>query len=215
MCVFVQIFQHLGVCLPHTQIQGCFRASAAVMRLLGLMVSILLIRSLASGVTVSHSGDGNCKKKKKKKSVSYIQHIYKYKTTELWGFCFCSKPGREEITSELFSNFQFQVSDVILVVRKIFKGLYQFKNHSGCVLSSQWCYRRTEQMARWWNDPMCKLTKIKCHFLFCLTLFTILFFQFWMMYICLHHRPQPWFVDRGDVDPHPRREGSQPAGCTK
>lgn len=34
----------------------------AVMRLLGLMVNILLIRSLASGVTVSHSGDGNCHK---------------------------------------------------------------------------------------------------------------------------------------------------------
>lgn len=74
VCVFVQIFQHLGVCLPHTQIQGCFRASAAVMRLLGLMVSILLIRSLASGVTVSHSGDGNCKKKKKK-CVIYTAYI--------------------------------------------------------------------------------------------------------------------------------------------
>lgn len=46
--------------MTHTQIQGCLRASEAVMRLLGLMVSILLIRSLASGVTVSHSGDGNC-----------------------------------------------------------------------------------------------------------------------------------------------------------
>jgi hypothetical protein len=44
-----------------TQIHGCFSASEAVMRLAGLMVSILLMRSLASGVTVSHSGDGNFK----------------------------------------------------------------------------------------------------------------------------------------------------------
>ena len=42
-----------------TEIQGCFRASAAVMRFPGLIVSILLMRSLASGVTVSHSGEGN------------------------------------------------------------------------------------------------------------------------------------------------------------
>lgn len=42
-----------------TEIQGCLSASAAVMRLDGLMVSILLMRSLASGVTVSHSGEGN------------------------------------------------------------------------------------------------------------------------------------------------------------
>jgi len=45
----------------HTQIQGCLRASEAVMRLEGLIVNILLIRSLASGVTVSHSGEGNYK----------------------------------------------------------------------------------------------------------------------------------------------------------
>lgn len=57
ICVFC--ISVICVCVPHTQIQGCLRASAAVMRLLGLMVSILLIRSLASGVTVSHSGDGN------------------------------------------------------------------------------------------------------------------------------------------------------------
>ena len=62
VCLFMCIFS-VCVRVPHTQIQGCFRASAAVMRLLGLMVSILLIRSLASGVTVSHSGDGNCAKK--------------------------------------------------------------------------------------------------------------------------------------------------------
>lgn len=51
-----------------TQIQGCLRASAAVMRLLGLMVSILLMRSLASGVTVSHSGDGNCQERHRHKT---------------------------------------------------------------------------------------------------------------------------------------------------
>lgn len=45
--------------LSLTQIHGCFSASEAVIRLAGLIVSILLIRSLASGVTVSHSGDGN------------------------------------------------------------------------------------------------------------------------------------------------------------
>lgn len=53
-------FTAARACRTRTQIQGCLRASAAVMRLLGLMVSILLMRSLASGVTVSHSGDGNC-----------------------------------------------------------------------------------------------------------------------------------------------------------
>lgn len=42
-----------------TQTHGCFSASWAVMRLAGLMVSIWLMRFLASGVTVSHSGDGN------------------------------------------------------------------------------------------------------------------------------------------------------------
>lgn len=52
-----------------TQIQGCLRASAAVMRLLGLMVSILLIRSLASGVTVSHSGDGNYQGKRRRRGL--------------------------------------------------------------------------------------------------------------------------------------------------
>lgn len=47
-----------------TDIHGCFRASAAVIRLDGLIVNILLMRSFASGVTVSHSGEGNCKYKK-------------------------------------------------------------------------------------------------------------------------------------------------------
>lgn len=46
-----------------TEIQGCLSASAAVIRLDGLMVNILLMRSLASGVTVSHSGEGNYRKK--------------------------------------------------------------------------------------------------------------------------------------------------------
>lgn len=48
-----------------TEIQGCFSASAAVIRLDGLMVSILLMRSLASGVTVSHSGEGNCEEEQR------------------------------------------------------------------------------------------------------------------------------------------------------
>jgi hypothetical protein len=39
-------------------IHGCFRASAEVIRLAGLTVSIELIKFLASAVTVSHSGDG-------------------------------------------------------------------------------------------------------------------------------------------------------------
>lgn len=44
---------------PLTQIQGCLRACSAVILLAGLMVSIWLIKFFASGVTVSHSGDGN------------------------------------------------------------------------------------------------------------------------------------------------------------
>ena len=40
------------------QIQGCFNASAAVIRFAGLTVSIELIKFFASGVTVSHSGEG-------------------------------------------------------------------------------------------------------------------------------------------------------------
>lgn len=42
-----------------TQTHGCFRASWAVILLAGLIVSIWLIRFFASGVTVSHSGEGN------------------------------------------------------------------------------------------------------------------------------------------------------------
>lgn len=41
-----------------TKIQGCFKASVAVILLAGLTVNILSIRFLASGVTVSHSGEG-------------------------------------------------------------------------------------------------------------------------------------------------------------
>lgn len=41
-----------------TQIHGCFNASEAVMRLYGFTVNIWLIKFLASGVTVSHSGEG-------------------------------------------------------------------------------------------------------------------------------------------------------------
>merc|ERR1719228_1469119 len=40
------------------QIQGCFRASSARILLAGFTVSIWLIRFFASGVTVSHSGEG-------------------------------------------------------------------------------------------------------------------------------------------------------------
>ncbi len=41
-----------------TQIHWCLRASAAVMRLAGFIVSIELMRFFASEVTVSHSGAG-------------------------------------------------------------------------------------------------------------------------------------------------------------
>ena len=41
-----------------TQIHGCLRASSERILLAGFTVSIWLIRFLASGVTVSHSGDG-------------------------------------------------------------------------------------------------------------------------------------------------------------
>lgn len=54
-----RVYESVGVRVTRTQIQGCLSASVAVTLLAGLMVNILLIRSLASGVTVSHSGDGN------------------------------------------------------------------------------------------------------------------------------------------------------------
>ena len=41
-----------------TTIQGCFKASTAVILFCPSMLNILLIRSLASSVTVSHSGEG-------------------------------------------------------------------------------------------------------------------------------------------------------------
>ncbi len=44
--------------LSRWQIHGCLSASAAVIRFAGFTVSIELIRFFASGVTVSHSGDG-------------------------------------------------------------------------------------------------------------------------------------------------------------
>ena len=57
--VRVRVSRRVSRRVSLTEIQGCFRASAAVMRFPGLIVSILLMRSLASGVTVSHSGEGN------------------------------------------------------------------------------------------------------------------------------------------------------------
>ena len=42
-----------------TQTHGCLRACSAVILLAGLIVNIWLIRFFASGVTVSHSGEGN------------------------------------------------------------------------------------------------------------------------------------------------------------
>lgn len=50
-------------------IQGCFKASVAVIRLAGFTVNIELIKFLASGVTVSHSGDGYYNGKKSIKSM--------------------------------------------------------------------------------------------------------------------------------------------------
>lgn len=44
----------------HTAIHGCLRASTAVILLAWSTVSIFLMRSFASAVTVSHSGNGNC-----------------------------------------------------------------------------------------------------------------------------------------------------------
>lgn len=48
-----------------TQTQGCLSAWSAVILLAGLIVNIWLIRFLASGVTVSHSGEGNCEAQRK------------------------------------------------------------------------------------------------------------------------------------------------------
>lgn len=89
ICVFIYVYFCICVCVfvLHTQIQGCLRASAAVMRLLGLMVSILLIRSLASGVTVSHSGEGNCQKKRVLNAHYTLVIVAKYR---IGTYCFGS-----------------------------------------------------------------------------------------------------------------------------
>ena len=47
-----------------TQIQGCFKASLALIRFAGLTVNMRLIRFLASAVTVSHSGEGYYEKRR-------------------------------------------------------------------------------------------------------------------------------------------------------
>lgn len=52
-----------------TQTHGCLRACSAVILLAGLMVSIWLMRFLASGVTVSHSGEGNCVGKNRERAL--------------------------------------------------------------------------------------------------------------------------------------------------
>lgn len=61
MLTIVYVFWYF-VLLILTQTHGCFRASWAVILLAGLMVNIWLMRFLASGVTVSHSGEGNYRK---------------------------------------------------------------------------------------------------------------------------------------------------------
>lgn len=69
LLVFCMFLVQVQILLQHnfrrltsilTQIHGCFKASAAVIRLYGLTVNIWLIKFFASGVTVSHSGDGYC-----------------------------------------------------------------------------------------------------------------------------------------------------------
>ena len=59
----------------HTLIHGCLSAWAAVIRLAGLTVNILLMRFLASVVTVSHSGDGYYN------TPHYYYTYYHYNTT--------------------------------------------------------------------------------------------------------------------------------------
>lgn len=62
-------------CFWLTQTHGCLRAWSAVIRLAGLIVNIWLIRFLASGVTVSHSGEGNWRRRKKKNVTFCIYYI--------------------------------------------------------------------------------------------------------------------------------------------
>ena len=58
-----------------THIHGCLSASCAVIRLAGFTVSILLIRFLASGVTVSHSGEGYCQQQNRTCNMSLMPKI--------------------------------------------------------------------------------------------------------------------------------------------
>ncbi len=57
--------------LKHTQIQGCFKASIALILFAGFTVNIWLIKFLASAVTVSHSGDGYLKWEEKIEKEGY------------------------------------------------------------------------------------------------------------------------------------------------
>ena len=60
-CLFVN---RCDIALPEgghtilTHIHGCLRASEAVIRFAGFTVNMLFMRFFASGVTVSHSGEG-------------------------------------------------------------------------------------------------------------------------------------------------------------
>lgn len=65
-------------CFWLTQTHGCLRAWSAVIRLAGLIVNIWLIRFLASGVTVSHSGEGNWRRRKKKKNVTFCIYYIEF-----------------------------------------------------------------------------------------------------------------------------------------
>lgn len=82
-----------------TQTQGCLSAWSAVILLAGLIVNIWLIRFLASGVTVSHSGEGNCEAQRKvihgeatgKVAAMTLKHSIAYemadnKKKSLWGW---------------------------------------------------------------------------------------------------------------------------------
>lgn len=58
-----------------THIHGCLRASDAVTRLAGFTVNIWLIRFFASGVTVSHSGDGYYERNSIKNKLPFFKII--------------------------------------------------------------------------------------------------------------------------------------------
>ncbi len=53
------IMKNSGGLSPLTQTHGCLSAWSDVILFAGLIVNIWLMRFLASGVTVSHSGEGN------------------------------------------------------------------------------------------------------------------------------------------------------------